>query len=443
MSQPSASSQRPTSDDREAWKAYWKALGMPWRTEPEIDDERQWFLTERREVMPDIETETYPFRDEHGSITLTRADIEWLLATHESGSMRGPVDCSDERQWGREGLDLRGADLRGANLSYLPLAKVLGGVKRREWLLVTTAQREAAGVHLEEANLRGTHLEGAYLRGALLQRAYLREVHLSGSELVYAHLEGASFFRAHLEGRTVRARSVKNHGLVLPPADIHLAVFDGATNLSNAVLGEHVQGGVRLADARWNDVNLARVSWRGFTVLRDEVVARYPYDADGAQKDQVRRSEELETAVRAYRQVSIALRGQGVNEDADRFAYRAQMLQRQVLRREGHVLRYIGSLLLDLIAGYGYRPLRSVYTYLLVITLFALAYWALGVQTGHALAWNEAGVVSLTAFHGRGFFATAFAPGDPQAALAAIEAVLGLLIEITFIATFTQRFFAR
>jgi hypothetical protein len=72
-----------------------------------------------------------------------------------------------------------------------------------------------------------------------------------------------------------------------------------------------------------------------------------------------------------------------------------------------------------------------------------LAYWALSIQAGHALTWNEAGVVSLTAFHGRGFFSSAFQPGDPQAALAAIEAVIGLLIEITFIATFTQRFFAR
>jgi hypothetical protein len=62
---------------------------------------------------------------------------------------------------------------------------------------------------------------------------------------------------------------------------------------------------------------------------------------------------------------------------------------------------------------------------------------------GHALTWNEALIVSLTAFHGRGFFAAAFRPGDPQAAVAAGEAVLGLLIEITFIATFTQRFFAR
>jgi hypothetical protein len=50
-------------------------------------------------------------------------------------------------------------------------------------------------------------------------------------------------------------------------------------------------------------------------------------------------------------------------------------------------------------------------------------------------------VVRLTAFHGRRFFATTFQPGDPLAALAAIEGVTGLLIEISFIATFTQRFF--
>ena len=50
-------------------------------------------------------------------------------------------------------------------------------------------------------------------------------------------------------------------------------------------------------------------------------------------------------------------------------------------------------------------------------------------------------VGSLTAFHERGFFATAFQPGDPQAGLAALEAVFGLLIEISYIATFTQRFF--
>ena len=36
--------QRPANDDKEAWKAYWKAQGQQWRTEPEIDVERQLYL---------------------------------------------------------------------------------------------------------------------------------------------------------------------------------------------------------------------------------------------------------------------------------------------------------------------------------------------------------------------------------------------------------------
>jgi hypothetical protein len=119
------------------------------------------------------------------------------------------------------------------------------------------------------------------------------------------------------------------------------------------------------------------------------------------------------------------------------------LLQLRVLRREHHLLRYLGSQLLNLISGFGYRPLRSFITYALVVLGFAAAYFTLGGTNGQPHSWNEAIVVSMTAFHGRGFFAAVFQPGDLQAAVAAIEAFIGLLIEIVLIATFTQRFFAR
>ncbi len=38
--------QRPTTDDPQAWHGYWEAHHQPWRTEPEIDAQRQEFLTE-------------------------------------------------------------------------------------------------------------------------------------------------------------------------------------------------------------------------------------------------------------------------------------------------------------------------------------------------------------------------------------------------------------
>src|SRR5437588_11389441 len=101
--------QCPTSDDTEAWKVYWKAQGQPWRTEPEIDTERQHYLAERQRITPDIAQGIYPFKD----IRLSRADIEWLLATH---AVLGTVDWTDVLLREHEGMDLRVANLGHVNL---------------------------------------------------------------------------------------------------------------------------------------------------------------------------------------------------------------------------------------------------------------------------------------------------------------------------------------
>src|SRR5215467_13732479 len=174
--------QHPANNDTEAWKAYWKAQGQQWRTEPEIDAERQTYLAKQRSIMPDIKEGIYPFKD----IRLNRADVEWLLATHENG--RGPVDWSDRSQRSRQGLDLRGADLHYQNLSELPLASLCGGLNIYEWSAATPLQREMAAVHMEESNLRETHLEGAHLRLAHLEGAYPRGAYLADADLHRAHL---------------------------------------------------------------------------------------------------------------------------------------------------------------------------------------------------------------------------------------------------------------
>lgn len=54
---------RPTESDSEAGKTYWEAQGQPWRTEPEIDLERQKYLAERRSITPDSKQGIYPFKD--------------------------------------------------------------------------------------------------------------------------------------------------------------------------------------------------------------------------------------------------------------------------------------------------------------------------------------------------------------------------------------------
>ena len=405
---------RTVPDGFDSWNAYWTAQGMPWRTEPELDAERRRYLAGRRAIAPDITQGIYPFK----GIRLDRADVEWLLATHDSGGMRGPVDWEDPAQHKRAGLDLRGATLEAVVLDGLPLTRIRGALTGDEYDRATPGQRDAAAMSLRGASLRYARLEGGALTRA----------HLDGANLHYAHLERADLYKARVAA--------------VPPADLTLAVLDAGTRLDGVVLGNKHGIGPHIEGVQWNGARLSGIDWSAVRTLGDEQApqATAAWTPPAVYEDA---RVVYQFAVQAYRQLAVALRDQGLNEHADRFAYRAQVLQRRVLRRQGHWLRWLGSSVLDLLAGYGYRPLRSFTTYLLVVAGFAVIYLVLGGAGGHALTWNEALVVSLTAFHGRGFFATAFQPGDPQAAVAAAEAVLGLLIEITFIATFTQRFFAR
>jgi uncharacterized protein YjbI with pentapeptide repeats len=504
--------QRPVNDDKEAWKAYWKAQSQPWRTEPEIDEKRHLYLEERRNITPDIEQGIYPF----GGIRLNRADVEWLLATHVNG--RGPVYWNDESQREREGLDLRGADLSNVDLSGLPLSHLRGGLS---WDEVMNSKVKVDGVpaaiHLEGANLEGanlerasfycahlegadftntnlkkaylnkayvvganfmqadlkkaelseshmevsnlevthlegttlfnTHLEGAYLGSAHLEGAFLLGASLAGADLRDAHLEGTFLEKTHFEGQALpvevveHVRSLVGKEMfpeVAQPAGLTGVFFDSGTKLNGAVLGDSKLGFVSVADVSWGNVNLAVLDWSSVNMLGDEREARKSTD-DGERIDKRTRLIDYHSAVRANRQLAIALREQGLNEDASRFAYRAQLMQRKVYWHQRKFGQYLGSLFLDLLSGYGYKVVRCFIAYALVITIFATIYHQLGTH----IAWRDSFVISMTAFHGRGFFPEQFHPGDPQALAAAIEAFVGLLIEITLIATLTQRFFGK
>ena len=521
--------QRPATRDQDEWKTYWKAQGQSWRTEPEIDEERQKYLTERRSITPDIEKGIYPFKD----IKLSRADVEWLLATHESSGMRGAVDWSDESQRKRTGLDLRGADLRGVDLDRLSLARIIAGLVSSPFgsggdlLETATIHLEGATLrfaHLEGANLYNAHLEGAnlynaYLEGAKLytahlQKAYLHNAHLEGAALIGAtlkgadlnyaylgsadlhdahleeadlnhasligatlhdaHLERANLYTAYLGGADLHVAHLERANLYtahLEGADLHDAHLEGAdlsqaqlqgANLSQAqlqganlhradleaakldgvALSDQKYGSARLADIRWGEVNLAVIDWRHVRELGDEQAAQQEKDSDGKIKGKLTRIDEYKEAVRANRQLAVVLRNQGLNEEADHFAYRAQLLQRKVFWREHEFGRWLFSLLLALLSGYGYRIWRILAAYLLTISVFALAYFVLGMHYPPHLPLHQAFLESITALHGRVFFEQ-FNPNTPQIWLTALEAIAGLIIEGVFIAMLIQRFFGK
>ncbi len=460
---------RPTESDPDAWKTYWEARGQPWRTEPEISSERKAELAQSRTIVPNIQRGIYPFK----GMKLSRADIEWLLVMHENGC--GPVDWSDENQQERRGLDIRGADLQGAQLQKLPLARLHAGLTFEEHGQATEEQRDMAGVLMEGADLSGAQLQGAFLIRAQLQKANLFKAQLQKAFLVEAQLQEANFRYAQLQRTNLRRAQLQRADLRdanlqeanlyraqlqeawLRRAQLQRANLSGAklqgAELIDAVLSDENHVGPYLVDIAWGDTTLTALDWSQIKILSDEdwwtrgkrgmneVVERFGYATfEFYLKNPQHKYRE---ALQANRQLSVALQNQGLNEDAARFAYRAQQLQRIILRQQHKFGQYLFSWFLDLIAGYGYRPGRSVCWYLAVILSFALAYHVFG---GLSLFPPDAFIYSLTSFHGRGFF-----PGlehttslhDPLVMLAALEAVVGLLIEISFIATFTQRFFGK
>ena len=177
----------PATDDRDGWRAHWATQGQPWRTEPEIDQERQTELEHCLAIVSEIEKGIYPFK----GMKLSRADVEWLLATHEHG--RGPVSWNDESQRGRKGLDLRGASLQQVDLNNLPLARLKAGLGENEWFDASEEQRAQASICLQGASLRKTQLEGASLSGAQLEEADLYRAQLAEAELLSCAAQESQF----------------------------------------------------------------------------------------------------------------------------------------------------------------------------------------------------------------------------------------------------------
>jgi len=81
--------------------------------------------------------------------------------------------------------------------------------------------------------------------------------------------------------------------------------------------------------------------------------------------------------------------------------------------------------------------------YAVVIVGFTGMYLLNSQYVAPHLTWDEALVLSVSSFHGRGFFNQTVALGDTYARLSVIQAFIGLVIEAMFIATLLQRFFGR
>jgi uncharacterized protein YjbI with pentapeptide repeats len=367
---------------------------------------------------------------------LAEAQRAWVAAT---GSDRDPIQSPFARIQLTGGTRLTGADVFFLATNAIATEHGIAMAEAERRVRDTATWALLGSLRLEGADLRFTHLEGANLFGS----------HLEGADFTDAHLEHANLFASHLEDSNLQRAHLGN-------ADLRRVFISRGTFLEFAVLADNQHVGPSVADVRWQEVNLAIIQqWGNIAMLGDELWARQLETkpllkgASRVERRKVRakRHEKIldawREAERANVQLATVMRDQGMSNEADHFAYRAQLCQRESNRVQGKHLRRFGSWLLDLVSGYGYKPLRSVIAYVLIIALFAGLYLLNGQFAAPHLSWDEAMVLSISSFHGRGFFSSGISLGDTLARLAAGEAIIGLLIEITFIATFTQRFFAR
>jgi hypothetical protein len=347
----------------------------------------------------------------------THGELQWIMKIR---NWNGEVAIDIHLEMAANDIYSVPPDLRDTNFARTNLA----GVYLRQANLSNAIlyETDLSGANLIDANLSGARLRNANCKNASfrhcnLQRAHCRSANFQQVDLSYASLEGTFLSMVDLKG----ANLIGSH-------------MDALTVLSDAMIDSTTY----LGDVLWNNVLMTRIDWSQVPSLGDESFLK-----NAEKEDKVTRIKTVRTVARAYDGLANSLRSQGMQRAGAYFRQRKEQLERQVLWLEHRYLSWFGSLLLDLVSGYGERPIRTFFTYLIVIFGFSTIYWGaanhLPTQSS-TLNWYESIILSLSSFHGRGFFPSMISLGDPIAAIAAIEAVIGLFIELILIATFSRRF---
>jgi uncharacterized protein YjbI with pentapeptide repeats len=371
-----------------------------------------------------------------GVVIGTRGELNWIVSERRwqaSGWLDSLSDAADLR-YTRISADMRNSVLDYANLSNTVI-----------W------QSNFTGASLVRVNLSGAVIIATDFTGARLvltnwSDAAISDANFTGAQLLSASLSSAfisaDFSRADLRGSILVGADIAGK---FAGADFTRARMDATTILGDSSEEEKVSfdATTRLLDVGWNGAILALVNWDEVPRLGDEAgikAARTRKERVGAYLD----------AARAYHGLTKALEAQGLMSSALRYRRRQHQLERAAQLRSFNLPGWIFSTALNIVSGYGDRPLRALGVYLAVILAFAGIYF--GVTTpgspifftgSQPLQLHEAVVFSLSSFHGRGFFPSTIGLGDPVAIVAALEAVVGLFIELVLIATFTRRLFER
>jgi hypothetical protein len=202
-------------------------------------------------------------------------------------------------------------------------------------------------VNLQGADLRDANLQGAKLWGANLQGADLRDANFQGANLIDANFQGAELWGTDLQGADLRDANFQGAelwGTDLQEARLHKVNFDNS-NLWEAKLDETVM----------NEIH------------------------GDKEKETKKKLEDFEEASQIYRNLKNYFRNEGIYERSGHYYYREKVVEKKIYKQENKG-KYLGSLLLDLLCGYGEKPGRIIYSALTVIIISAILYYGVGIE---------------------------------------------------------------
>ncbi len=201
------------------------------------------------------------------------------------------------------------------------------------------------GLKLKRANLKGLNL---------VKRGKSQGYDLSGSDLYRANLTNAHLFNLTLTNGSIMKADLSG-------ANIHCCNF----NQSNLL-------GVKLIGARLDNLNVGNT-------IQQEQIGRQAEKAGDLDKalDNFEQSEEI------YRDLRKATEQQGLFEASGKFAHKELIMRRLQLPK--YSMQRVTSKFVDLLCGYGEKPLNVISFSLSFIFICSLCYFALGVQSGNVI----------------------------------------------------------
>jgi hypothetical protein len=275
----------------------------------------------------------------------------------------------------------------------------------------------------ENVNLEGFQLAGIDLECRQLQGAQLVKANLEGAHLFRVDFTGAHLFSANLQNATLFKANLTN-------ANLRSANLSGANLL-----------GADLKSARLEGADMGRRS-----ILINEIKGNH----EAHQGNRVEAEKYWHEAEEIYLGLLNNYREAGRNEEASEMFYRMMVVKRKVMPRAS-VGRW-GSWCMDILCGYGERPMRIVTSCLALVLGAAAVFFLLGIRSpagetigyfsDHSFYQNfkDFGLCcyfSMITMTTTGY--GDFTPTDVTRSFAATEAFPGSFLMAVFILVFTRK----